>query len=83
MVSCAQSALTGAERYNKEQTWKRPIKVTVNVTLSFCCPEELPLKAINHVQFYENAKSKVRVHEDMFHQSSAGVNEALQPFTRY
>lgn len=54
MVSCAQSALTGAERYNKEQTWKRPIKVTENVTLSFCCPEELPLKAINHVQIYEN-----------------------------
>lgn len=78
-----QSALTGAERYNKEQAWKRPIKVTANVTLSFCCPDELPLKAINHVQIYENAKPKVHVHEDMFHQRSAWVHEALQPFTRY
>lgn len=80
MVSCAQSALTGAERYNKEQTWKRPIKVTVNVTLRFCRPEELPLKAINHVQIYENAKPKVHAHaQDMFHQRSSTLMKPYNP----
>lgn len=31
------------ERYNKEQMCERPIIVAVNVTLRFCCPEELDL----------------------------------------
>lgn len=58
MVSCAESALTGAEKQNKEQMCKRPIKVTVNVTLRFCCPEELCLKAIKSVQIYEKCLTK-------------------------